>query len=349
MNKIKNFGLIRAFSDSCKEFKSIRSIVTAALLVALHTAMACYLSIVVTDSLRISISFLANVVIGAMFGPVMGFVCGGVGDIIQFVIKPTGPYFIGWTISASLAGLLYGIMFYNKTPKVMKKTDADSTKEAEIDAVRNKKDDLITRILGVLLNAASIISWFVLPFAKVKMSSDSGTIEKSGSAFSTIIDYNNGSGNKDMMMVACILLVVSILLLIVIMLKYNKIALILSVMACFASILAAYTIRKSVTVESGFYVITIIYILLMALLLWRMCRKHSVDITFMVRIALTLTIETMLINVLLGTYWVSFMYGKGFAFYFTSRLIKNVIQLPINIVLTYYILGLVREMKRRLN
>ena len=40
-----------------------------------------------------------------MFGPVMGFMCGGLGDIIQYIIKPTGPYFPGWTLSAALLGL----------------------------------------------------------------------------------------------------------------------------------------------------------------------------------------------------------------------------------------------------
>ena len=50
----------------------------------------------------------------------------------------------------------------------------------------------------------------------------------------------------------------------------------------------------------------------------------------------------MLVNVLIGTYWVSVMYGKGFAFYFITRFIKNIIQLPINIILTYYVLGFIK-------
>ena len=36
----------------------------------------------VTPALRISVSFLANCAIGYMFGPVMGFVFGGLGDTL---------------------------------------------------------------------------------------------------------------------------------------------------------------------------------------------------------------------------------------------------------------------------
>ena len=69
--------LLRNFAFSAKEFKSIKSIVAAALLIALHTVLAVFVSIQVTPTLRISVSFLANCAIGYMFGPVMGFVCGG--------------------------------------------------------------------------------------------------------------------------------------------------------------------------------------------------------------------------------------------------------------------------------
>ena len=66
--------LVTMFIDSAKEFTKLKSLVTAAFLVAVHTVLALFVSIQVTDSLRISVSFAANLVIGAFFGPVMGFV-----------------------------------------------------------------------------------------------------------------------------------------------------------------------------------------------------------------------------------------------------------------------------------
>ena len=90
--------LLKNFAFSAKEFRCLKSIVAAALLVALHTVLAVFVSINVTPALRISVSFLANCAIGYMFGPVMGFMCGGLGDIIQYIIKPTGPYFPGLSL-----------------------------------------------------------------------------------------------------------------------------------------------------------------------------------------------------------------------------------------------------------
>ena len=188
--------LLRNFAFSAKEFKSIKSIVAAALLIALHTVLAVFVSIQVTPTLRISVSFLANCAIGYMFGPVMGFVCGGLGDLIQFVIKPTGAYFPGWTISAALAGFIYGLFFYGCNMKVAEKYDEQGQKK------------------GIL---------------------------------------------------------------------------------------------------------------------------RIIDFKFLLRCAAALTIDTLLV-----------MYGKGFAFYLSIRFAKNMIQLPINIILTYYVLGFIKYINNKI-
>ena len=183
--------LLRNFAFSAKEFKSIKSIVAAALLIALHTVLAVFVSIQVTPTLRISVSFLANCAIGYMFGPVMGFVCGGP----------------GWTISAALAGFIYGLFFYGCNMKVAEKYDEQGQKK------------------GIL---------------------------------------------------------------------------------------------------------------------------RIIDFKFLLRCAAALTIDTLLVNVLLGTYWCSIMYGKGFAFYLSIRFAKNMIQLPINIILTYYVLGFIKYINNKI-
>ena len=188
--------LLKNFAFSAKEFKCLKSIVAAALLVALHTVLAVFVSINVTPALRISVSF----------GPVMGFMCGGLGDIVQYIIKPTGPYFPGWTLSAALAGLIYGLFFYDCNIKISKK-----------------------KITGEKRSLLEII-----------------------------------------------------------------------------------------------------------------------DFKFLIRVVLALTIDTLLVNVLLGTYWCSIMYGKGFMFYLTMRFTKNLIQLPINIFLTYNVIGIVKVINNKI-
>lgn len=44
-----------------------------------------------------------------LFGPVVGGIMGGIGDILKFLIKPTGPYFFGYTLNAMLGPVIYGI------------------------------------------------------------------------------------------------------------------------------------------------------------------------------------------------------------------------------------------------
>ncbi len=184
------FTILKSFKDSAKEFKSISALATTGLLIAMRTVLAVFLSFQITDTLRISVSFIANVIIGVLYGPVMGFVAGAVGDLVQFVIKPTGAFFPGWTLSAALSGLIFGLFFYKRFP------------------------------------------------------------------------------------------------------------------------------------------------------------KKAVDIKYILLCVVTLTVEMVLINLLLGTFWCVLMYGKGFEFYFTSRFLKNIVQLPINIFVTYVILVLVKQVRR---
>ena len=73
-----------------------------------------------------------------------------------------------------------------------------------------------------------------------------------------------------------------------------------------------------------------------------------IDFKFLIRVVLALTIDTLLVNVLLGTYWCSIMYGKGFMFYLTMRFTKNLIQLPINIFLTYNVIGIVKVINNKI-
>lgn len=329
---------MKNFSDSAKEFKNLKSLVTAALLVALHTVFAFFLSVQVTDSLRISVSFLVNVVIGSLFGPVMGFVCGGVGDVIQFVLKPTGPYFAGWTLSAALAGLIYGSFFYQRFPSKMEE------KTAAVVSGGTKK---ILRTASVLLPALAAVLWFAAPFVTVADKAD-GSILAQGSALSVLRAAAGSGAVHNAAIVAGILIVLLLFLLFAGIPNWNAVPLTAAVLCCSACVLAVYTDKKTTTVQWGFWLITALLVLYMAVKVWQLSQKHAVDLRFMLRCVLVLVFDTILVNVLLGTYWVTVMYGKGFAFYFTTRLVKNLIQLPINIILTYYVLGFVKNIKNRI-
>lgn len=329
--------LVTSFKDSAKEFSKLRSLIMAALLVTLHTIMACFMSIVVTDSLRISISFLANVVAGCMFGPVMGFVCGGIGDVIQYLIKPTGPYFFGWTLSAALAGLIYGCFFYHKTPKDM------SVTEKEISTWK-------MNLRGILLwgiTVLEVVAWVTVPFLHITDKSGTVLLDH-GSAYSAVSHLFMKNGSKNAAIVSILLLVMVIILLVLNIWKLHAVPLFLAVVGTFTSLLSVYTDKKTTNALWGFWLMLAGLLIYCAIQIIILAEKHAVDLSFMIRCVIALTVDTLLVNVLLGTYWVNVMYGKGFAFYLTTRLIKNLIQLPINIILTYYVLGFLRNIIKKM-
>ena len=109
--------LLKDFKDSAKEFTKLRSVVTIAMLLAVHTVLALYLSVRVSDSLKISTGFVAVAICTVAYGPVVGFVFGALGDVIQWALNPTGPLALGLTFNAALTGLAYGIAFYKRLPK----------------------------------------------------------------------------------------------------------------------------------------------------------------------------------------------------------------------------------------
>ena len=101
------------FTESAKEIRKTKSLVTMAVLLALAVVLG-FVSVQVTESLRVGFSFLPNAVSGQLFGPVGGMLVGGLADILKYLVKPTGPFFPGFTISGILGGLIYGLVLYKK-------------------------------------------------------------------------------------------------------------------------------------------------------------------------------------------------------------------------------------------
>lgn len=105
--------MLKVFSDSYKELKKLKTLVITALLIAIGIILGQF-SIQLTQSTKIGISFIATQMTANLFGPVVGGIMGGVADVLKFIIKPTGPFLIGYTISAILGPVIYGVMLYKK-------------------------------------------------------------------------------------------------------------------------------------------------------------------------------------------------------------------------------------------
>ena len=102
----------RQFRDSAASLRRTRTLTTVGVLLAIQMVLSSYGVIEVNDSLKISLAHLALAPTAMLFGPVAAGLQGALSDILGFLLKPTGPYFPGFTLSALLGGVIYGMVFY---------------------------------------------------------------------------------------------------------------------------------------------------------------------------------------------------------------------------------------------
>ena len=102
------------FLHAAREFKNIHSITGTAVLMALDLVLSMFVSIQITQTLKLGLAFLAVSLMGMLYGPVMAGIGAGITDVLSAVIHPTGPFFPGFTLTALLGGLIYGCLLYEE-------------------------------------------------------------------------------------------------------------------------------------------------------------------------------------------------------------------------------------------
>lgn len=88
----------------------LRALITLALLIAIEVVLSRFLSFSQLKT-KFSFAFVAVVLAGRYFGPVGGALCGGLSDLIGALLFPIGAYHPGFTLTATLTGLVYGLCF----------------------------------------------------------------------------------------------------------------------------------------------------------------------------------------------------------------------------------------------
>lgn len=102
------------FLESMRGLKETRKLVYCALLVALHTALNALAAIQIGDTIRISFGYLSVAANAVLLGPFPAMIGAMISDLLGCIIKPTGAFFPGFTISAGLGGLIYGVILYKR-------------------------------------------------------------------------------------------------------------------------------------------------------------------------------------------------------------------------------------------
>ena len=110
--------LLRKFPESAHTLRRTQTLTTVGLFLAIQMVLSSYGTIQVNDSLKISLAHLALAPTAMLFGPVAAAIQGAMSDILAFLLKPTGPYFPGFTISAALGGVIYGLFLFESDRKL---------------------------------------------------------------------------------------------------------------------------------------------------------------------------------------------------------------------------------------
>ncbi len=90
-----------------------KKIILTAVLLAMLIILSRFLSIK-TPILKISFAFVPTMLCAVWLGFKWTVLLNVLGDVIGATLFPTGPYFVGYTISTAIAGFIYGIFLYRK-------------------------------------------------------------------------------------------------------------------------------------------------------------------------------------------------------------------------------------------
>ena len=95
------------------EVKKLRTLAVSAIFLALSSAVASVF-IPLPNNLRVYFTYGPKALCAAVIGPVSGLLFGLTGDLLGFVLHPTGGFFPGYTLTSMMGMFLYGLGLYRE-------------------------------------------------------------------------------------------------------------------------------------------------------------------------------------------------------------------------------------------
>ena len=96
--------------------RALRMLVLLSMLTAMEIVLSRFLSINAWN-LKIGFSFVPIVIAAILYGPIGGMCVAALGDFLGAILFPIGPYFPGFTLTALLTGLVFGLFLSEKRKK----------------------------------------------------------------------------------------------------------------------------------------------------------------------------------------------------------------------------------------
>ncbi len=97
--------------------KKVQKAAFVGLLIAIEIVLTRFLAFEI-QTIRIGLGFIPIALTAILFGPVTGGIMAVISDILGMIISPKAPYFPGFTLSALIVGVIYGIVLHKKKPSV---------------------------------------------------------------------------------------------------------------------------------------------------------------------------------------------------------------------------------------
>ena len=108
-----------------KKGLSTETIVIMGFMIALEIVLSKLVSINLSF-IRIGFGFLPIIVLAILYGPIVAGVSYAIGDIIGGFVFPTGAFFPGFTLTAFLTGLVFGLLLYKKEITLLRALSANA-------------------------------------------------------------------------------------------------------------------------------------------------------------------------------------------------------------------------------
>ena len=99
------------WKQAASEFKNLRMLLFAALMIALRVALKS-VSIPVAADLRIGVGFLVNAFGSMVYGPVVALAAAAVTDTLGALLFPSGPYFPLFLITEMAGSFVFALFLY---------------------------------------------------------------------------------------------------------------------------------------------------------------------------------------------------------------------------------------------
>jgi riboflavin transporter len=183
---------IALFVNSSKEMKKISCLTLIAMFGAISIVIGSF-TIMIGDFLKVGFTFLPNNYVYYLFGPTVGVMYGAAIDILNYFVKPVGPFFFGFTVSSIVSGLIYGVLLYQKPPKLSRVFIANSVQTIIVKILLNTYwlSILYGKGFYAILPARALKDIIMLPIETILLFTIIKGVEASG-----VLKYIHGNKAK---------------------------------------------------------------------------------------------------------------------------------------------------------